>query len=233
MPNLIKSICRHCVFANWNGKRQMGCTFNRVYKFARRGVEVIRAYDENEMEFFIINGRICNRYRDLMWYNNNHSKNLKKIVKEEGYINYSLFLTFKESNIDDLLFAINSLDIPPTKLFIINRSGQDISKRLLKGYSKQWEVLNIVNEEKDDWHIDKHIMSKRVRSLLYFHLDESELGMLPRILYKINYIVNEELVPVEGLVYNDRNIGGLLLMHEVYGKEFFKEIKNPNHIIKL
>jgi hypothetical protein len=52
----IHTPCKNCVFAKYDGKTQTDCHLDMTTKFSSKGIEIIKAYDE-EKEFDIINGK--------------------------------------------------------------------------------------------------------------------------------------------------------------------------------
>lgn len=51
--------CINCIFAEWQGKRQVGCKLGRIEKFSERGEQFDTATSQDGREFYIIKNRIC------------------------------------------------------------------------------------------------------------------------------------------------------------------------------
>lgn len=58
--------CKDCVFADYDGDTQTGCTLGKLQKFIDRKALVKGAYDEKK-EFFVIFNRQCPYFRNTRW----------------------------------------------------------------------------------------------------------------------------------------------------------------------
>lgn len=60
--NIPPTICRHCVFAKWQGDEQVGCKLDRIDKLEENGAEIV-GIDEDGVKYFAILKRFCNACR--------------------------------------------------------------------------------------------------------------------------------------------------------------------------
>jgi hypothetical protein len=98
LPNSkIKTSCKNCAFAVYDGKTQTNCLHKRIEKF---GEELVEAYDD-DAEFYVIN-RFCNYYRNKAW---GYSASDIQKTESESAINISLLFDC------DKLFKFESHDI--------------------------------------------------------------------------------------------------------------------------
>lgn len=228
----IRTSCKLCQFSTWDNKRQTGCKLNRIYKYARRGADVVPCYDE-ESEFFVVDGRGCSTYRDILWANSHMGEDLEKIVFDEIKLNYTLFISLKGDNIERIINKVSELDIPPVKLSILNHSGNPKSTVLLRKYKKPWEEINIVDNTISDFeHVHDHVISNRVKSLIYIIENDTSLNRTNSLINKLNSLVNDDLRQIECITRGNEVTGGLVMMQKINGKDFIK-YSNKNNIINL
>lgn len=193
----IKTSCKLCCFADYIGTRQAGCKLNRVFKYGRRGVEVIPARD-NEQQFFLINDKACTAYRTSKWAN--EKKILQQIpeheVLNEIQLNYSLFLAVNsDTNLDNLLTTVKSLTIPPAHLYLMNRSNKSFTLSMLQSYKRRWDQIDILDTDiADNKHIDQMILSNRIKTLYYTYFTDHTL--VEPFISKINSLVNNDLYEI-------------------------------------
>lgn len=230
----IKTACRECIFAEYNGITQTGCQLNKIYKYSRNGVEVIPAYDD-ETEFFIINGAICNTYRKQKWADKYKNQDLIKLVKEETKLNYSLFLSYDGTEIHPFPEIINNilkLDIPPKSLYILNRSNENHSGFMIKNYKRNWREINILDKERIDFdYVHQMIISRKIKTFFYLNL--------PSWYEDINSLINninayfDNLKEILAIIHNGMVVGALTNMNIVFGRNFLSAITDENKILKL
>jgi len=106
----IRTNCKECVFAIYDGKTQVGCTHNRIEKFKPN---IIEAYDDDK-EFYVINN-LCNFYRNA---ERGYSVDDVDLVKSESAISY------------DIIFDCNELDDKKVGYILdfINNNGYNKEK---------------------------------------------------------------------------------------------------------
>lgn len=135
----IKTNCKECVFAIYNGKTQVSCEFDRIRKF---GEKAIPAYDE-EKEFFVID-TLCCYYRDK---NKGHSSLDKNKVIEQSSISFDVLINcneISEINRDATLNLLNHHSYFDTKLnFLL---VHEYEKKELVKYHVEYVARNFVGK---------------------------------------------------------------------------------------
>lgn len=137
--------CKNCVFAKYDGNTQVGCELGRTSKFKKLGA-LIEAKDNNK-EFFIVNGRICNAYRDKDWVEHivkNHSMSaIKKKLKSEIDVTVDLVIMIeKDYKVADLEHTLDSLkNIKKPKQILVALNTDVIHP---------YEVLKILREKENE-----------------------------------------------------------------------------------
>jgi hypothetical protein len=102
---IIKTNCKNCIFAKYDGNTQIDCVHDRINKFKQLSDNndavqyVVEAYDE-ENEFFVIN-RLCTLYRDKNIWNNGIADKEKAL--EEVKITFDILINC--NNLDDNYYA--------------------------------------------------------------------------------------------------------------------------------
>lgn len=102
---IIKTNCKHCVFAKYDGDTQVDCLHDRINKFRQLPENnelfqyVVEAYDE-ENEFFVIN-RLCTLYRDKYSWNDGIADKEKAL--NEVKITFDILINC--NNLDDQYYA--------------------------------------------------------------------------------------------------------------------------------
>lgn len=229
----IKTSCKLCHFAVFDGKTQKGCQLNRIYKYGRRGDDVVPCYDE-ESEFFVINGRGCTTYRDIKWANSHLDEDLIELVKKEIKLNYTLFISIDGQPIEDVINCVKNLDIPPVKFCLLNRQSKRHHSTLLYNYKKPWEEIGILDDNQSDyWYVNSHILSNKVRSVFYLLLNDNKLKKINHIVNRLDELVNNDLRQIECITNGDEIAGGLVLMHKMYGRHYIDEVTNKHSIVDI
>jgi hypothetical protein len=67
-------------FALYEQNTQTGCFFNRIEKYKKQGVNVVEAEDENQVQFYVIEERLCLACRDKSWATNYPNHSLKELA---------------------------------------------------------------------------------------------------------------------------------------------------------
>lgn len=78
------TLCRDCVFAQWDGRTQVGCDWNRLDKFDEVGTKIMGEEDKaTGKQYFRICGRICNTCRHPTTLKGVPARKWKEKVREE------------------------------------------------------------------------------------------------------------------------------------------------------
>lgn len=119
--------CRDCVFATYEGKTQVGCSFgSRTALYAERG-RLVEAYDETK-EFFVVNNTRCVAHRTKAWADKQGGVTLADAARAELQQKVDFLIPLHDPvNWDDISLTLNSLrrsSVPPNSVTLINLQKQ-------------------------------------------------------------------------------------------------------------
>jgi len=100
----LRTTCKKCVFATYEGKTQTGCQLGLIEKFRENGKEVVEAYDE-EREFFVINNTFCPYQRNETW-KNKKGDDLIGAVRDEVRLRATWFIYVDNQTIEDIVTTL-------------------------------------------------------------------------------------------------------------------------------
>lgn len=187
--NIVRTSCKNCVLAIYDGNTQTGCTADRLNNF-----EKFEAYDEDK-EFYVIE-RLCNYYRDDRdkYINDENEVELKKI-QYESLVSFKLLFDCdeitKENRDKFLQYCVhNASEYDPEKINIkichgkITREQHQIIKK----------VINYLNcmalYHSDNTHLNKEVMN----SFESFHLVINPKNLNNQdIIVNTNRLINNEM----------------------------------------
>lgn len=159
--NNIETICKDCVFSEYNGILQTGCTANRLETFKEESV--IEAHDGEKM-FYVIKG-ICNSYRPPVW--NSGVADIDK-MKDELRASFSIILDVDKYSRDELLemkrliadiFYYENVDVT------LAHKGTYANKDIISQIVRRWlgqKKIRIVqyNDSLTKFEIDNELLKK-------------------------------------------------------------------------
>lgn len=132
----INTPCKYCAFGLWVDKTQVGCVAERLKQFKDANVELVECFDD-EAEFFVINGRNCNYFRNVNTLGDFDVMELLKQVKEETTIKCDLILMANDlAKLENSIGAVKSWTVKPNTLILLNNN-----------YTTQ-EIIDVVTETK-------------------------------------------------------------------------------------
>jgi hypothetical protein len=94
LNKILKSLhtsCKDCLFADYEGNKQIGCKADLFSKFETNGGKIVPTYD-NEKEFFVVLGRKCPYVRDKKWGENYLEEDWGDVVRIESKIQYDVII---------------------------------------------------------------------------------------------------------------------------------------------
>lgn len=208
--SIVHTSCKNCVFAKYDSKTQTGCALDYLNKHKDNGTEIIDAYD-NDLEFYIINQKKCNGYRENSWF---VSKGLPEdsslqskidLFKNLNIIGYTLIINFIEigSTPEDMINLSNSLktiSIPPQKtVFIRGPEGNETTiykniNNLLVGanINCKWKIQTMVDDSISNENILHNAINENKNSRFVCALKKSKSN-IGSIIAKGNTIVHTDL----------------------------------------
>lgn len=156
----VHTSCKNCVFADYSGNSQTGCSIDYLEKYRNINATILEAYDE-EKEFYVINGKKCLCYRENSWfkqYDMEASPLQDKInkVKEQNHLHYLLVINlynFSDENLQTAVQEISQLSVKPQKIIFIrymkNRSFEfNVLNSMLKesGLDCRWRIQSMIDD---------------------------------------------------------------------------------------
>jgi hypothetical protein len=224
----IKTSCKNCAFATFEGLTQNGCSFDRITKFDKDAIE---AYD-NEKEFYVIN-RLCNYYRDKAW---GYSENDASIVEKESSVSMDILFdctSIKEEKCANIIDSINSLEYYDEKInFIllqtkINDSYDKINQEILDIYPKINKKITVSVCENIPYFI--HNLLLKTKNFYHIFVDaNTKLDI--QLVNKVEDYVNSDLKKFLVAQHKDikiiRNLCYKYLNHMFYNPNYFENIES-------
>lgn len=191
------TICRDCVFANFQQGVQVGCQLGRLAKFEEK--ELI------EDKYFKING-YCSTCRNADWKQKNKDKTIYEDLDER--LNIDVVITLCPDNtFEDLELTINSLlkqKKKPNHFYLINRNLDLLPSKLnpyFVGLKRPWTIDHILDENTEEC----VAIANRVKKLSNLFVAVVRAGkVVPAGMFKkVNDIVNRDFNQVSLVVEKD------------------------------
>ena len=208
--SIIHTPCKKCVFAQYDNKTQIGCALDYIEKHRSNGTEILEAYD-NDLEFYIINQKKCNGYRENSWFiakglpENSSIESKISLFKSLNTIGYTLIINFLEigSNQEDMINLSNTLQtlsITPQKVvFIRGPEGGETTiykniNNLLVGanINCKWKIQTMVDDSMSNENILHNAINENKNSRFICALKNSKSN-LGHIIDQANTIVHTNL----------------------------------------
>jgi len=127
---IVTTSCCECVFAEYVGDTQMGCSMGRLEKYRRNGTTVLEAHND-EKEFFVVE-RFCSAFRDSEWkdvlfyYSNDLSEKPEDRVRKEIKIRSGFFIGFDDTcdipSLEKTIVSIAEQELQPLYVTVANSS---------------------------------------------------------------------------------------------------------------
>lgn len=207
--SIVHTSCKRCVFAQYQDKTQTGCVLDYISKHKDNNTEILEAYDD-ELEFYIINKKKCNGYREDSWFiskglsENSTIDERVELFKRLNSINYTLIINFleigsTEQDISDLLDSLKTIKIPPYKtVFIRAPEGEttiykNINDLLVKAnINCKWKIQTMVDDSISNENILHNAINenKSTRFICALKNTKSNIGA---IIEEANHLVHDEL----------------------------------------
>jgi hypothetical protein len=214
----IKTSCKDCLFAIYNGKTQVSCAANRISLF---GDHVLEAFDDDK-EFYVID-RFCNYHRQTEW--NNGEIDFQKLKKETD-IPFDLFVSAKDIVSNDLIQILFNLkyDHDKIKISLFHHIDEDVNmdevRKLVKLTNCEVSACFDINKHlhnsiigsSNNYHAvlmnyNKHkiekldsinsVINNELRQAIIFNLNGVEF--ISNIAYKLESLSNDSISYIENL----------------------------------
>lgn len=197
----IQTSCKSCAFAEYTDKTQIGCSLGMLEKFQKAGVEIVEAYDE-EKEFFIIKGRLCNGCRPPEWVEKHQDKDLIALVKKEISLRLHVVIPVMETTYDHIYVSIDALKkqnkLPHKVTVALNQDGIVPSQIIshLRDSSFEWGVFTSLERDETGKRVKEgrlidHIMEKATEP--FFMVLTAGHILDTDVIEKLDQLLNEKL----------------------------------------
>ena len=206
--------CQGCVFAEYEGATQYGCSADRIRKFSDQGA--LALLPEDDVTVFGIN-RFCNLYRDKKWLDNQEIEDSplqiarKEIEPTFGIVVYDRNVTGR--NLKKTMESIKNLDYDKKKMFVVinhipypDKQNPDVKEYVeivndLNSHGiKTVSVLNRVNEPRL---VDYNAFSRCVSASHLVKMDS--LSEIPKdMLRRVDLSLNEDMEKI--IVFRHKSI---------------------------
>jgi hypothetical protein len=220
----IHTACFGCCFAKKVDNKQIGCSLNLLSKYNQH---VISAHDDQNNEFFIINGRFCNFKRSEKWAEGLTLGEANLRARKELALRIELIIYLDKFEPPLLKKTINSASkqkVGISSITVINNTGNlELSEKItdiIAVHKKPWKVQNIVEEEATQARC--YDIAIKDCSFPYFLSCKSGY-IVPKILHKIDDKINGDLEKISCV-----GIGGEEHPKAIFGQTAMYKILQGN-----
>ena len=220
--SVVHTVCRGCCFSLNQGKTQTGCLLGILDKIDSD--KIIGAIDENQDQFYIINGTVCRYKRSNEWLKNDNESMLSirdRLKKElEPKIEYIVYTDSVDApNIQKTVESINNQEIKPIGVTFINHTVQEPTSIM-----QTWELLRdgisrrIRNITENDASRDRciDIAVKDIKSR-YFVIVDCGQTVPADLSSRLDYLVNEDLSKVMLIEFDGGYLSQLFWYKQMFG----------------
>lgn len=145
--------CKFCTFAQYEGKTQTGCYFDRIRKYDEAGYLVQPVYDD-EKEFYVIKGAVCDKFRSPDWLKRQDTTDIHKLAERTRF-SYDILLYLDSDDIDQFyrqIKAIKDQSIQPNSVLILHPPHIQIQTpkyvtALQLAHFKKWKIESFTPDQ--------------------------------------------------------------------------------------
>jgi hypothetical protein len=154
----IETLCKDCVFAEYEDKVQINCKIGQLDVLTDAGASTVQV-TEDDKTFFIIHDVFCMYWRDKGWLSDRRHLNdekLKSIARKEMRIHYEAII-YANDSLADLQVTVESLknqSIPPKRITVIRYNDNRLRPPQIVQYLQTleniaWANANRINDGRD------------------------------------------------------------------------------------
>ena len=202
-----ETLCRDCVFAEYEENTQTGCSLHKLEKFEEQDTEIIEAYDEEGKEFSVIKGRVCVFWRDEKWKNKFQNRDdLQDIVKKETSIRLeSIIYLDDKSTQDQLNETFESLErnqFKVVKTTVVDNHSTLEPRDIMNSFrqiteNKSLESIRLEQIMEEDASIERCVdiclMKSKLKESTYYTVIRAGQTLPEDFIESLNVSLNEEL----------------------------------------
>jgi hypothetical protein len=191
----IRTNCKDCIFAIYDGKTQVGCKALRIDAFKNKD-KILEAFDEDR-EFYVVKG-FCNLYRDSKW--NNGVANVEKALIEIAPT-FDIYIDCNKINSEShvgIIKFIKENSYHPNKcnitLFHRNSLSKDLKKIVVDIYRKTDQSVFIASYNIRDFYLHDKSIRTHKSYMLVLDCNSLDLSIMNQIDKTINMDLSQILV---------------------------------------
>ena len=219
--HMSSTLCKNCIFADYDKEVQIGCKANRLEKFEQANIPILELNEDNNESSLIVEGKVCVYYRNKEWmkskYEDKSEADILDIVKKELRIPYHVLLFVrKEDTVDSLKLRLSELEnqkIKPKIVTIIrlhttHGSASDIMKLCQQNSFDHWRIQTIPTVDQIDTDIIDlaYDSTKSMQYMFYITLECSQ--PIPSAMSKdIHKSLHDDMKAFSVLLPNSNNVG--------------------------
>ena len=259
---ITSTLCRNCIFADYDDNVQIGCKANRLEKFKEAGISIRKLNTESkegeeETVSFIVEGKTCVYYRNNMLkdmlFKENSDEEILTAIKKQLRIPYHVLLFLRNTDtLDDLKLRTSELHnqlIKPSIITVVDRSHSVYNKsgdimNMFKNYSfDHWRIQRIKAIDQIDTDVVDLVYdsTKNLRYMFYIIL-ECSYPIPSAMSEDIHKSIHDDMKAFSVLLPNANNVGraALKIAHKKHAGNSFtipledkiKHYDDAPHLIK-
>lgn len=149
------TVCKTCIFAEWDDITQTGCILGKIEDFRKHNVPIMECYDD-EKQFYVIPSRSCPYFRDDTWVHKDLplSDKMGKMEKEIQIRFQAIVVADKRDSTEGLFSTLDSLyaqELKPVHIAVVRPPECLLKPRPIVEYFQakggRWKIQNILDIE--------------------------------------------------------------------------------------
>lgn len=224
----LHSPCKECVFAKYENNTQVDCHLGLINRYKEKNIEVIEAFDIDEKEFYIVNGKKCSGYKEEDYFTARGfaDKTLQEkvdYIKSKFIVNYAAVIDIdklSQKQFVKLLSCLKKAKIPPSQIIVIRNANDDKSGigMIMKclnnsGIKCPWRTETIIDPE-EPYIITLHRITNNNRKNNFTFSISADFENIDLIVNAAQTLVYEDFQTFE--VLTDKNQKNLFYNNLVY-----------------
>lgn len=220
---MVRSLCRDCVFAEWEENQQTGCSIDRLDKYKKLECAFDCEDEETDKKFYVIEGRFCMMCRNQKWADDNNiaKEDWEPTAREEMKIKYQA-LVFAGDDKEHIKKTISSLvnqTIPPVYIVLVRKADCKYGPRELAGMMGSncgdisWRVQNLLEPFITDREALDIIVATEPKP--YFGVFYAGVEVPRDTFEQINKAISEDLIQFAVISPNEAG-NGFFMLSNVY-----------------
>lgn len=221
--------CKLCIFAEWDGVRQTGCSTGKLDKFRQRGASILECYDDTN-EFYVIENNICPSFRTSLW-EKNIKGDVSDTIEKENEPRFHC-IVFVDDSIDDVKKTFDSIckqKLQPKNLTFILKVNSKILPTKIRDILKdsntkiEWRIQGLQVEIEKEAVI--HMVCKAVKNIHYYAVCNAGYEYNDDVLLNIKKYTLDELMWFAMIKENEDSLDGMIIPVSIHN-HFYYNVTN-------